>query len=75
MLTCCDAARHYEELAGAHRHGAAFCIGASDAELATENEEHLVLLVMLVPGELSLDLGYFDVLIVDLTHDSRRPKL
>ncbi len=55
---------------------------ASDAEMATENEEHLVLLVMVVPGELALDLCYFDVLDwsfrkseLDLTHDSRRPKL
>jgi len=39
--------------------------------VTTENEEHLVLVVMGVPGELSLNLCHFDVLVVDLTDDSR----
>ena len=69
------AARDYEKLTWKNGHGAAVCIGASDAELAPENEEHLVFVVVRMPGELSLDLCHFDVLVVDLTYNSRRPKL
>src|SRR6185312_15973988 len=32
-------------------------------------------MVMCVPGKFALDLRHFDVLIVNLTDDSRRPKL
>ena len=61
------AARDYKELTGKNGHGAAVCIGASDAEVAPEDEEHLVFVVVRVPGKLSLDLCHFDVLVVDLT--------
>jgi hypothetical protein len=43
--------------------------------MTTEDEEELVLVIVRMPGELSLDLSDFDVLVVDLTYDSRRPKL
>jgi hypothetical protein len=66
-----NAARDYEELTGKNGHGAAVRIGSSDAEVAPENEEHLVFVVMRVPGELALDLCHFDVLVVDLTYNSR----
>jgi hypothetical protein len=61
----------YEELAGEDGDRAAVRFGATDAEETTEDEEHLVLVVMGVPGELSLNLCHFDVLVVDLTDDSR----
>ena len=70
-----DAAGDDEELAWVKRYGAAVCFGAADAEDATEDEEHLVLVLMGVPWELALHLCHLDVLIVDLTNDSRRPKL
>ncbi len=70
-----DAARHNEELSREYRNKAAIRFGATDAEVTTENEEHLVLVVMRVPGELSLNFCHFDVLVVDLTDDSWRPKL
>jgi hypothetical protein len=70
-----DAARDDEEFARMKRHGAAVCFGAADAKEPTENQEHLVLVLMRVPRELSLYLGHLDVLIVDLTDDSRRPML
>ena len=65
-----SSARDYEELAGQHRDGAAVCVGAADAEVATENEKHLIFVVMRMPGEFALDLRHFDVLVVDLTEDS-----
>jgi hypothetical protein len=64
-----------EELAGIERHRAAVCFGAADAEETTEDKEHLILVLMGVPGELTLHPGHLDVLVVDLTDDSRRPKL
>ena len=70
-----DAAGNDEELAGADKNGTAVCFGSPDTEKTTEDEEHLVLELMEVPGELSLDLHHLDVLVVDLTDDSRRPKL
>ena len=70
-----DAAGNDEELAGADKNGTAVCFGSPDAEKTTEDEEHLILVFMRVPGKLSLDLRHFDVLVVDLTNDSRRPEL
>jgi hypothetical protein len=70
-----NAARDDEEFARMKRHRAAVCFGAADAEEAAEDEEHLVLVLMGVPGELSLHLCHLDVLVIDLTNDSRRPKL
>ena len=70
-----DAARDDEELTRTERYGAAICFGAADAEEATEDQKHLVLVFVRVPGELALDLRHFDVLVVDLTDDSRRPQL
>jgi hypothetical protein len=70
-----DAARHYEKLARVQRHGAAVRISAADVEETTEDKKHLVLMIVRVPGEFALHLGYLDVLIVDLTNDSRRPQL
>ena len=70
-----DAAGNDEELAGADKNGTAVCFGSPDAEKTTEDEEHLILVFMRVPRKLSLDLRHFDVLVVDLTNDSRRPKL
>ena len=70
-----DAAGDDEELAGADRHGTAVRLGAADAEESTEDEEHFVVVLMGVPGKLALDLRHFDVLVVDLTNDSRRPEL
>jgi hypothetical protein len=69
------ATRYDKELAGEYGDRTAICLGAPDAEVTTENEEHLVLVVMSVPGELSLNPCHFDVLVVDLTYDSRRPEL
>jgi hypothetical protein len=66
-----NAVRDDEELAGPQRDGAAVCFGAADAEETTEDKEHLVLVFMEVPGKLALYLGHLDVLIVDLTDDSR----
>jgi hypothetical protein len=45
-----DATRDNEELAGVQRHGAAVCFGAADAEETTQDEEHLILVLMGVPG-------------------------
>jgi hypothetical protein len=70
-----DAARDDEELTRTEKYGTAICFGAADAEESTEDEKHLVLMFMRVPGELALYLCHFDVLIVDLTDDSRRPQL
>jgi hypothetical protein len=65
------AARDYEELSGKDGHVAAICVRASDAEVAPENEEHLVFVVMCMPGKFALDLCHFDVLVIDLTYNSR----
>jgi len=62
-------------LARADRNRAAVRFSATDAEQAAENQEHLVLVLMRVPGELSVRLRDLDVLIVDLANHSRRPKL
>jgi hypothetical protein len=67
--------RDNEELAWMHVHGAAIRFGAADTEQTTEDQKHLVLVFMRMPGELALDLHHFDVLIVDLTDDSRGPQL
>jgi hypothetical protein len=70
-----DAAWNDEELARMKRHGAAVCFGTAYAEETTEDKEHLVLVLMGVPGELTLHLCHLDVLVIDLTNDSRRPQL
>ena len=70
-----DAAGDDEELTGADEDVAAIGLRAADAELAAQDEEHLVFGGVRVPGELSVDARYLDVLIVDLTEDSRRPQL
>jgi hypothetical protein len=75
-LFCCggvvtNASGDDEELAGPQRDGAAVCFGAADAEETTEDKEHLVLVFMVVPGKFSLYLDDLDVLVVDLTDDSR----
>lgn len=70
-----DATRNDEELACPHRHRTAIRFSSADAELTTQDQKHLVLVFMRVPGKLPLHFRHFDVLIVDLTNDSRRPKL
>jgi hypothetical protein len=70
-----DAAGDDEELAGLEGDGATVRGGAADGEGSAEDEEHLVFMGVGVPRELSVDTRYLDVLIVDLTDDSRRPKL
>jgi len=69
-----NAAENDEELAWMHRHMAAICFGAADAEHTTQHKEHLVLMFMAVPGKLPLHLRNLDVLIVDLTNHARRPE-
>lgn len=69
-----DAAGNDEELAGTDQHIAAIGGGAADAQFAAENEEHFVFRCMLMPGKFALNAGDLDVLIVDLTHDSRKPQ-
>jgi hypothetical protein len=66
-----NSAGNDEELAGAQGDGAAVGFGAADAEETTEDKEHLVLVFMGVPGKLALYPGHLDVLIVDLTDNSR----
>ena len=66
-----DASGYDEELAGAKRDRAAIGFGSSDGEEATEDEEHLVLMLVGVPGKFALNLCHLDVLVVDLTDDSR----
>ena len=70
-----NAAGDDEELTGVEEDVASVGWGAADAQLAAEDQEHLVLMGVGVPGKLSLDADYLDVLIVDLTDDSRRPEL
>jgi hypothetical protein len=69
------AAGYDKELSGVDRYRAAVGVRATDAETTAKHEEHLVFCFVGVPGELSLDLRYLDELIVDLTHNPRRPKL
>jgi len=69
------ATRYDEELAGAHRYRSAICIRPANRKHPTEHQEHLVLVLMGVPGKLTKHLRHFDVLVVDLPDDSRRPKL
>ena len=64
-----------EKLTDAQRHRPAIGFRTADAEEAAKYKKHLVLVLMRVPGELALNLGNFDVLIVDLTDDPWRPKL
>jgi len=70
-----NAAGDDEELTRAEKNIATIGIGAADAELSTEYEEHFVLKGVRMPWELPLDTRYLDELIVDLTDNSRRPKL
>jgi hypothetical protein len=70
-----NAARDDEEFAGVEEDVTAIGWGAANAKLAAEDEEHLVLMGVSVPWKFAMDAGHFDVLIVDLTNDSRRPKL
>jgi hypothetical protein len=73
-VTVTNAVWNDEELARADRNRATVRFGSADVEQATENQEHLVLVLMRVPGGLALHLRDLDVLIVDPTNDSRRPK-
>jgi hypothetical protein len=70
-----NAAGDDEELARAEKNIATIGIGAADAKLTAEYEEHFVLKGVRVPGELPMDTRYLDELIVDLAENSRRPKL
>jgi hypothetical protein len=70
-----DAAWNDEELAGMKRHGAAVGFGTAYAEETTEDKEQLIFVLMRVPGKLTLHLCHLDVLVIDLTNDSRRPQL
>ena len=70
-----DSARDDEELAWPDGDGTAVGFRAADVEEATDDEEHLVLMLVRVPGKFSLHFGNLDELTVDLTDDSRRPKL
>jgi len=69
-----DATGHYEELTGTDEDGSAVGSFAADAQTSMEDEKHLVLAFMRVPGKLSLDLRYLDVLIINPAYDTRRPK-
>ncbi len=66
-----NAAGDDEELARSERDGAAIGFGSPDREAATEDEEHLVLMLVGVPGEFAQHFCHLDVLVVDLTDDSR----
>jgi hypothetical protein len=70
-----NAAGNDEELAGSNDHVAAIGFGAADAQLTAEYEEHFVLKGVRVPGELPLNTRYLNELIVNLSKNSRRPKL
>jgi hypothetical protein len=64
-----------KELARANIDAAAIGIGASDAQAAAKHQEKFILALVRMPWELALDARYFYKLIVDLTHNSRRPQL
>jgi hypothetical protein len=46
-----------------------------DTQLALQDEEQFVLLVMTVPCQYAFDLGYFDERLVDFRNDTRRPMI
>ncbi len=46
-----------------------------DAHAAAKDLEELVFVVMFVPDEFALELGYFDVLVVDLADDFGGPEV
>jgi hypothetical protein len=70
-----NAAWNNEEFTGPNQNIPTVSFGAADAKLSAEDEKHFILMGMRMPRELSLDTHYLDVLIVDLTYNSRRPKL
>ena len=46
-----------------------------DAHVAAEDLEEFVLVIVFMPNELTLELGYFYVLVVNLTDDFGRPEV
>ena len=59
-----------EGFAGVEGEGATVGGGAADGEGAVEDEEKLVLVGVGVPGEVAVDAGYLEVLLVDLGEDA-----
>src|SRR6185369_13915508 len=46
-----------------------------DAQLALEDVEQFVLVVVAVPSERSVNLGYLDIRVIELGHHAWRPQL
>lgn len=46
-----------------------------NAQPAFEDQEHFAFETVFVPNQLTLDTGYFDVLVIDLAHHTRAPVL
>src|ERR1700758_584829 len=65
--------RHDEKFARPYRHSSTIGLGPANAQYSTQDQEHLVLLLMAVPGKLAMNPDHFDELVIDLPYDSRRP--
>jgi len=63
--------RHDKELARPYGDVSAVRHSPANAQHTAQDEEHLVLVLMAVPGKLPLNLRHFDVLVVDLPDNSR----
>jgi hypothetical protein len=69
-----DAAGDHEKLAGVEPDITAVRRRAADGELTAKYEEHLVFGVVAVPGEVALDAGDLDELVVNATKNPRQPQ-
>ena len=67
-----DAARHHDELAGVKRHVA---VAKLHYEGTFHDQEHLVLVVVVMPDERTLEFHQLHVLAVQFAHDLRAPLL
>ena len=67
------APRHHAEVALAQGHLRSTL--ESDLQFTLDDEEQLVLIIVLMPGDLSLDLCNFDILVIDSADDLRRREL
>jgi hypothetical protein len=63
-----------EDFAGLQGERAAVGFATADGEGAFEDEEELIFVFMGMPGELALNFGDFEVLIVNLGEDARAPE-
>ncbi len=63
-----DSVRDNEEFARANDH---IAIAQSHGELPLDYEEHLIFFVVMMPDELTFQLYYFHVTIIDFSNDAR----